>query len=68
MSDMEKAREALEKIDPEQMNDSEPVLTRSDPEYVERPRGTRILAWVLLVLVIIGVILYCLWLAGILHE
>lgn len=67
MTDLEKAQEALENIDPEQSDDSEPVLTRSDPEYVERPKSSRILAWVLLVLVVTGVILYYLWIAGILR-
>ena len=34
--------------------------------YVERPRSQRILAWVLFGLVALGVILYCMWLAGVL--
>ena len=37
---------------------------KQEPEpYVERPRGQRILAWVLLVIVIIGVILWYYWIA-----
>ena len=35
-------------------------------EYVERPKGQRILAWVLAGVVIVGVLLYFGWIAGIL--
>lgn len=34
--------------------------------YVERPKGQRILAWVLFGLVALGVILYYFWLSGVL--
>ncbi len=35
--------------------------------YVERPRSQRILAWILAGLVIVGVLLYFGWIAGILR-
>ncbi len=37
-------------------------------KYVERPRGQRILAWVLLGAVVVGVLLYYGWISGILHT
>lgn len=40
----------------------EPQAQEPEP-YVERPRGQRILAWVLLVIVVIGVILWYYWIA-----
>ncbi len=68
MSQNEKDRETLNKTEPELFEDTEPALSSEEPEYVERPRSTRIFAWVLLTIVVIGVILYYLWIAGILHE
>ena len=38
------------------------------PEYVERPKGQRILAWVLFGLVAVGVLLYYGWISGIIHT
>ena len=35
--------------------------------YVERPKSVRILAWVLAVLMIIGVLLYFGWISGLIH-
>lgn len=35
--------------------------------YVERPRSQRILAWILAGVVIVGVLFYFGWIAGILH-
>ena len=63
MSQVDKNQEELEHID-----EVEPVLERDDPEYVASPKSTRVLAWVLAIIVIIGVILYYCWLSGILHE
>lgn len=37
-------------------------------EYVERPKGQRILAWVLFGFVAVGVLLYYGWISGILHS
>ena len=54
--------------EPEQFPDAEPVLERDDPEYVERPRSTRVFAGILTVIMVICVLLYVCWLAGILHE
>lgn len=67
MTQEEKELETMNEAEPEQYEDAEPDLLRSS-EYVERPKSTRILAWILLVIVIIGIILYYLWIAGILHE
>ena len=36
-------------------------------EYVERPRSQRVLAWILAGVVVVGVLLYFGWIAGILH-
>ena len=36
-------------------------------EYVERPRNHRVLAWVLLVLVVLGVAFYYCWISGLFH-
>ena len=36
-------------------------------EYVERPLGVRIFAWVLAGIMILGVLLYYGWISGILH-
>ena len=68
MSQKKNDREAMNETEPEQLENAEPALSPEDPEYVERPRSARILAWILLTIVIIGVILYYLWIAGILHE
>ena len=59
-------QEELEEL--EQLDDYEPVLERDDPEYVASPKGTRFLAWILAIIVIIGVILYLGWISGVLHE
>ena len=67
MAQDETKLETMNKAEPEQHEDAAPDLLRSS-EYVERPKSTRILAWILLVIVITGVILYYLWSAGILHE
>ena len=64
----EEKQEQYEDAEPEQFDESGPELKPEDPEYVERPKSQRVLAWILVVLVIIGVILYYLWIAGILHE
>jgi hypothetical protein len=37
------------------------------PEYVERPRSHRVLAWILVGVMVIGVLLYYGWISGILH-
>ncbi len=67
MPQNENSKEQMNQIEPERFDDADPALMREDPEYVERPRSTRIFAWVLLILVVTGVILYYLWIAGILH-
>lgn len=63
MAESEMNREELENQAQEAAEQQE---AQSTP-YVERPRSQRILAWVLLVLVILGVLLYYGWIAGILH-
>ena len=68
MSQNEMLQEQLDAMEAEQNAEAEPLSEPEASVYVERPRGTRIFAWVLLVLVVIGVILYYLWIAGILHE
>ncbi|MBQ1411227.1 MAG: hypothetical protein IIY94_08135 [Oscillospiraceae bacterium] len=67
MSQNENSREPMNAIDAEQNMEAELLPERDAPAYVESPKSTRILAWVLLVLVVTGVILYYLWIAGILH-
>ena len=37
-------------------------------EYVERPRSHRVLAWILVGVMIVGVLLYYGWISGILHT
>ena len=37
------------------------------PEYVERPKSHRILAWILVGVMVVGVLLYYGWISGILH-
>ena len=58
----------LEQTEPELAEQEARVPERDDPEYVERPKSTRVLAMVLAIIMIIGVILYYLWIAGILHT
>ena len=61
-------QEQLDQKDPELTKEAEPIQAQEENVYVERPRSSRIFAWVLLILVVIGVILYYLWIAGVLHE
>ncbi len=68
MEQKENTREHLEQTEPELAEQAEPIPVRDDPEYVERPKSTRVLAMVLAIIMIIGVILYYLWIAGILHT
>ena len=42
------------------------VSAQEQEHYVERPRSQRILAWTLLGVTVLGVILYYLWLSGVL--
>ena len=53
------------KTSEELLDEEEQESTQDQPKepYVERPRSQRILAWVLLVLVVIGVILWYYWIA-----
>ena len=68
MSQIEETKENLGDVDPERIDEDEPVLERDDPEYVPRSKGARVLAWILAVVVMIGVILYLCWISGIIHE
>lgn len=68
MVQKENTPECLEQVESELAEEEAGVPVRDDSEYVERSRGTRIFAWVLLVLVVTGVILYYLWIAGVLHT
>lgn len=43
------------------------LLNGSSERYVERPKWQRVLAWVLAILVSIGVLLYFGWISGIIH-
>ena len=63
MAQDEMNRESLENLARENENQLE---AQAEP-YVERPRSQRMLAWVLLALVVLGVLLYYGWIAGILH-
>lgn len=58
--------EELEQEAPEAQELENQQETQAAP-YVERPKSQRVLAWVLLVLVVLGVLLYYGWIAGILH-
>lgn len=62
MSEQERSREALE----HQALEAKGKETEQT-QYVERPRGQRVLAWILAGAVIVGVLLYFGWIAGILH-
>ncbi len=68
MSQNENTREDLETVEPEQIEESEPALERDDPEYVPRAQSTRILAWILIAVMVVGILLYYGWISGILHE
>lgn len=68
MTENEYSQEQAEQIDAELPEEGEPVQTGEPNVYTERPKSTRIFAWVLLILVVTGVILYYLWIAGVLHE
>lgn len=63
MAENEMNREELEH---KALNELE-KQTAEPEKYVERPKYQRVLAWVLAVLVIIGVILYFGWISGIVH-
>lgn len=61
MSQNEPSRETLEHQAIEELN-----AQTQKQEYVERPKSQRILAWILACVVIVGVLLYFGWIAGIL--
>jgi len=61
MTQKEPSREALEHQALEEQN-----VQAEKQEYVERPKFQRILAWILAGVVIVGVLLYTAWVAGIL--
>lgn len=61
MTQKEPSREALEHQALEAQN-----VQPEKQEYVERPKSQRILAWVLAGVVVVGVALYTLWIAGVL--
>ena len=63
MNEME--QKDLELQAPEEAPEAQQVLQSEG--YTERPRSHRVLAWVLAGLMILGVILYFGWIAGILH-
>ncbi len=63
MAQEEMNRESLENL----ARENETQQEAQTEAYVERPKSQRILAWVLLVLVVLGVLLYYGWIAGILH-
>ncbi len=61
MTQKEPSREALEHLALEEQN-----AQSEKQEYVERPKFQRILAWILTGVVVVGVLLYFAWIAGIL--
>ncbi len=63
MAQNNSSRETLEH---QALAELEKQNTQSTP-YVERPRSQRILAWILAGIVVVGVLLYFGWIAGILH-
>ena len=63
MTENEMNREQLEHKALEELEKQ----NQSAEPYVERPKGQRMLAWILAGVVIVGVILYFGWLSGILH-
>lgn len=66
MSVNENGRENQDEL--EQLDELEPALEPDDPEYVGRSKGARMLAWILAILMIIGVLLYFGWISGVIHE
>ena len=62
MSEKERNREELE----HQAMEAAAAQEKKE-EYVERPIGHRILAWVLIGVVIVGVIFSYCWISGIFH-
>lgn len=63
MTEQEMNREELEHQALEALGAQE-----AQSEYVERPRSHRILAWILVVIMAVGVLLYYGWISGIIHT
>ena len=57
-------QQELNKENPEQQTPEQQTVPGTP--YVERPKGQRVLAWVLAGVVALGVVLYFCWIAGIL--
>lgn len=55
MNDYTPSTEDLEKISQIRMQEE------SESHYTERPKSQRILAWILVVLMVIGIFFYCYW-------
>ncbi len=64
MTETEMNREELE----HQAMEAAAKQQEEKPVYVERPKGQRILAWVLFGVVIAGVLLYYGWISGLIHT
>ena len=55
MNDYKPTTEDLEKISQLRMQED------LESHYTERPRSQRILAWILLIIMVIGIFFYCYW-------
>lgn len=55
MQDYTPTTEDLEKISELRMKQE------SESHYTERPRSQRIMAWILIVLMVLGIFFYCYW-------
>ena len=64
MTEHEMNREELEHQAMEEIARQE----EEKPEYVERPRFHRVLAWILFGVMVVGILLYYAWISGILHT
>ncbi len=55
MNDYKPTTEDLQKISQLRMQEE------SEQHYTERPKSQRILAWILLAIMVIGIFFYCYW-------